>query len=220
MVKAANAIPRAVLQPNFVAGFWAKTLPVGDCIEWQLSLDNHGYGRTRAPRSRTIFRTHRVAWFISKGKDPGHKWVLHKCDNPKCCNPAHLFLGDDASNALDKVRKGRAYTGEHGGDRNPNAILTNDQAAEVARCLMAGMGTGEIILRIGAGNMAIVSAIRRGKAWREASASVGYAPPHQKSLGGLVGGLEKPAKTTQLKTKENINGNGAPTRNQSDKSRP
>jgi hypothetical protein len=61
---------------------------------------------------------HRVAWELTNGPIPPGLSVLHSCDNPPCCNPAHLFLGTDAVNAWDKVAKGRAPTG----DAHPNRM--------------------------------------------------------------------------------------------------
>jgi hypothetical protein len=50
---------------------------------------------------------HRFAFFLNKGKIPAGKCVLHKCDNPPCCNPRHLFLGSNADNVKDSMAKGR-----------------------------------------------------------------------------------------------------------------
>ena len=52
-------------------------------------------------------RAHRVAWVLYRGKIPRGKKVLHRCDNPPCCNPEHLFLGTQADNVADMVTKGR-----------------------------------------------------------------------------------------------------------------
>lgn len=49
----------------------------------------------------------RLVWFIANGADPYPLFVLHRCDNTKCCNPAHLFLGTQADNMIDKSRKSR-----------------------------------------------------------------------------------------------------------------
>ncbi|MGH0033016.1 MAG: HNH endonuclease [Myxococcota bacterium] len=58
--------------------------------------------------SRSIFQAHRIAWGLANGADPGDAHVLHRCDNPPCVNPAHLFLGDAAANAQDRHQKGRS----------------------------------------------------------------------------------------------------------------
>ncbi len=68
--------------------------------------DPNGYGRMSIRRGRTQIAS-QVAWFVTNG-DLGALHVLHHCDNPPCCNPAHLFLGTQADNHADMVSKGRA----------------------------------------------------------------------------------------------------------------
>lgn len=87
------------------------------CWEWAGPRDAHGYGR-HAMRS-TRFRAHRVAYALTNGCPDGF-YVLHRCDNPPCCNPAHLFLGSFQDNMDDRTNKQRAAKGEeHGCDRLP-----------------------------------------------------------------------------------------------------
>ena len=74
------------------------------CWEWTLQKDRDGYGRVKHEGKKK--GAHVVAWLIFKG-DKGDQWVLHKCDNPSCCNPEHLFLGDNKSNQVDRYNKGR-----------------------------------------------------------------------------------------------------------------
>jgi len=157
----------------------AQTQKGAGCWVWIGSVDRHGYGRSQL--GGAMRRMHRVAWELKNGPVPAGQMVLHRCDNPRCCNPVHLFLGDDATNAQDKARKGRAYTGEHSGESNWNAILTNEQAAAVARCIMDGADTATIKEQTGVDRNDIISAIRTGRGWAKASASVGYFPPRQKA---------------------------------------
>lgn len=51
---------------------------------------------------------HRQTWVFTHGQIPHGLHVLHRCDNPPCCNPAHLFLGTNLDNIADRVRKGRS----------------------------------------------------------------------------------------------------------------
>jgi hypothetical protein len=90
------------------ARFWNKIAPMTEgsgCWEW-LGAITGGYG------SFDHRRAHRVSWEMHNGPIPVGEGahgtcVLHRCDNPTCVNPAHLFLGTNRDNALDRERKGR-----------------------------------------------------------------------------------------------------------------
>lgn len=81
------------------------------CWEWQGAKNNIGYGFIRdGDKMRT---THRVAYEIYRGPIPEGMCVLHKCDNRKCVNPEHLWLGTRQDNADDMINKGRHTKGFH-----------------------------------------------------------------------------------------------------------
>jgi hypothetical protein len=83
-----------------------KVNEVTDCWEWQAASNNIGYGFIRDEgKMRTA---HRVSYEQHIGPIPQGKQVLHTCDNPKCINPAHLWVGTVKDNMQDKVRKGRS----------------------------------------------------------------------------------------------------------------
>lgn len=89
--------------------FWAKVAKSDSCWNWTGSLAGSGYGYLhigdkveRKPRT-----AHRVSWEIHNGPIPEGLWVLHKCDNRKCVNPEHLFIGDRVDNMRDCAAKGR-----------------------------------------------------------------------------------------------------------------
>lgn len=78
------------------------------CWVWTGFRDRKGYGQIALDGRRGVHGyTHRVAWELHNGPIPDGLWVLHRCDNPPCCNPAHLFLGTAADNNRDMAAKGR-----------------------------------------------------------------------------------------------------------------
>jgi hypothetical protein len=88
--------------------FWSKVKTAGpnDCWEWQGSRDQCGYAMFWLGE-RTLHATR--AYFIMMGIEMTENVVVcHKCDNPNCVNPNHLFLGTTKDNVDDKIRKGRA----------------------------------------------------------------------------------------------------------------
>jgi len=78
------------------------------CLEWTGYRSKDGYGRIGDGHGK-MPRTHRAAWTVGVGPIPEGQHVLHHCDNPPCCNVAHVFLGTNADNVADKVAKGRQY---------------------------------------------------------------------------------------------------------------
>ena len=99
-----GALLRAKRSP--VDRFWENVEKTGTCWFWRGSLDARGYGQFLVNR-RTI-KTHRFAWELANGAIPAGLSCCHKCDRPRCCNPAHLFLGTHADNMLDMARKLRS----------------------------------------------------------------------------------------------------------------
>lgn len=102
----------------------------GGCLEWTGGLGG-GYGKFTF-QYRT-WRAHRFVWTVLNGEIPAGKDILHRCDNPPCCELAHLFLGDVLVNAQDREAKGRGAGRTYLGERNPGAKLTNEQAEQIRR---------------------------------------------------------------------------------------
>lgn len=82
-----------------------KGIYIGPCWIWNSSCFHNGYGQYTLKRKG--YRAHRVAYEISHGKIPKNKIACHKCDNPACVNPQHLFLGSPKDNTDDMISKGR-----------------------------------------------------------------------------------------------------------------
>lgn len=80
------------------------------CWNWSGCKDELGYGRIHYKNNigrRPYIGTHRASWIVFNGDIPDGLLVLHKCDNPSCINPDHLFLGTNRDNCNDKMKKGR-----------------------------------------------------------------------------------------------------------------
>jgi hypothetical protein len=103
--------------PTFSQRFWAKVKKTETCWTWTAYRDPQGYGTfSVGPRAtHAPHRAHRVAWELTNGQIPDGSLVLHRCDNPSCVNPKHLFLGTHQDNQRDKVAKGRQATGLRNG---------------------------------------------------------------------------------------------------------
>lgn len=105
-----------------------------DCWEWQGGL-SHGYGRVGI-NNKTV-STHRAMYEILKGPIRQGMFLCHKCDNPKCCNPDHLFEGTQLDNMQDCKSKGRNKP-------PPNKKLNSLQVEEIRSLYVSGMGQKEI----------------------------------------------------------------------------
>lgn len=110
--------------------FWAKVdfSPDG-CWTWKSWVLGNGYGQFSSGSNKTGYHVlaHRAAWVFTNGPVLEGLQVLHRCDNPPCCRPSHLFLGTHIVNHQDKARKLRA----------PHK-LSNDQVREIRRRYVPG----------------------------------------------------------------------------------
>ncbi len=100
---------------------------VDDCWEWtSKAVNKYGYGRMTAGRGVNL-KSHRVAYALANNSSPGGLDVCHKCDNPPCCNPKHLFLGTAQDNIDDAKEKGRTKSPPvHTGERHHNAVISDE----------------------------------------------------------------------------------------------
>lgn len=151
---------------DFIERFHSKIDKRGEdeCWNWTASLAGKGYGQIKAPigYGRVNLYAHRVAFMLTRGAVPDGLEVCHHCDNPKCCNPKHLFAGTRSANAQDMSMKMRSTWGTRSG----TAKLSEDGVRKVRELLAAGMPQKRIGEIVGVSQIQ-VSRIKTGKRWNK-----------------------------------------------------
>lgn len=156
--------------------FWPKIDVRGkdECWHWLAGKSSAGYGKVWFEQKHNL--AHRVAWILTHGEIQGDLHVLHKCDNPACCNPGHLFLGTPADNMRDMAAKGRSASGRRNGcftrpDRvrrgvlNGSSKLTDDDVRFIREWVGAGWTRSDVAKAVGICSDAAYKIVRRDT-WR------------------------------------------------------
>jgi hypothetical protein len=154
-----------------VERFWRSVRKSEGCWEWTAGRFSDGmrYGQFRVGKKK--LKAHRFSYMIHHGSIPDGMKVLHKCDNPICMRPDHHFLGTNADNTDDMVRKGRAKNGskEHAylyrGELNPAAKITAEIAGEIRRKTSEGVPRKMMVKAFGLSPTQVAN-IARGQSWR------------------------------------------------------
>lgn len=108
--------------------FFQKVLKTDYCWVWLASKNNIGYGKMKVDGS--IIKAHRLSWIIHTGQIISKTdFICHKCDNPRCVNPQHLFLGNAKTNMNDCSMKGRTYRPI--GSKNVKCILSEHDVVTI-----------------------------------------------------------------------------------------
>ena len=116
--------------------FWKKVKKTPGCWLWTGAVNEHGYG---------VFdhgKAYRIAWELEIGPIPEGMNVLHRCDNPPCVKPSHLWTGTDLQNRLDMIGKGRAYN--PAGIEHWNHLLSESDVKHIRRLKEQGLSYGKI----------------------------------------------------------------------------
>jgi micrococcal nuclease len=138
---------------------------LGPCLTWTGFVNPRGYGQiNRGGRDLGLALTHRVSWEQAYGPIPDELNVLHRCDNPPCCRPDHLFLGTIADNNADMLAKGRYNVTPEcmpRGSDNHNAKLTEEVVREARELHAQGMTGKSLAARYGVSRATMSSMLRR-----------------------------------------------------------
>ncbi len=132
-------MPRRIEYDAAMNRFWNKVNKKGpdECWEWTAGIRYKGYGAFNIGGG--VVGSNRMAYCLDKGlelSDIRGKCVCHSCDNPPCCNPAHLWLGTQIDNIKDRDNKGRgSYVA---GEKHPGAKLDNDDVMFIHAWLKSG----------------------------------------------------------------------------------
>lgn len=153
-----------MLSKEFKARFDAKWIrdESSDCWLWTASCAGQkDYGQMKIPKQRKQEYAHRIAYLIHKGEIPEGMQVCHRCDNPKCVNPSHLFLGTCAENHADMKAKGRHLYGE----KNTQAKLNLEMVNQIHGMLKLNIPQWKIARAFGVSQITI-SRIKRHLRWQ------------------------------------------------------
>jgi len=164
-------VPIKNIKMSLIDRFKEKIAPKNSngCMEWMACLSDNRYGAfitgSRTKRTRKRYIAHRLSYELFVGAIPKGKCVLHKCDNPKCVNPEHLFLGTQSDNMKDMIKKGRDFHVALLGSKHGNAKLNEEQVMEIKDKIKNGISLIELskIYNVSPEN---ISSIKRGKTWK------------------------------------------------------
>lgn len=145
--------------PRFVCKY--RVCPLSECWLWTASVNKKRGGYGRFSFGCKTIGAHKAAWILYRGDIPAGMHVLHRCDNPLCVNPDHLFLGTNADNVADMDAKGRRINAPLIGEANPRAKLDESQVLEIFR---SRGKQNEAAAKFGV-SRALIGMIRHGRVW-------------------------------------------------------
>lgn len=164
MVEAKCVIPR---DPFMMARFFSKVeiqAYGAGCWLWQGAENSNGYGRFTLGDEHLL--AHRVAFIIFHGEIPAGKVVCHTCDNRKCVNPRHLWLGSQSENLKDAAAKGRLKLPDTRAQKNGNTTLTWPDVKAIRRMYRQGSRQADLAAAYSV-HPGTIKNIVTEKTWRE-----------------------------------------------------
>jgi hypothetical protein len=141
-------MPKGVyLRPLAQERFWKFVQKTDTCWIWIGYTSAKAYGQFQV-NGRPV-RAHRFSWEMSFGSISEGMVVCHRCDNPSCVRPEHLFLGTQNENVQDQMRKGRRTNHAAPGEQHHGSKLTEGQVAELRQARLEGRSTNGLAARFG-----------------------------------------------------------------------
>ncbi len=146
---------------------WRYLVPSCGCWIWGGTIQKRdGYGVFATKPGKQV-KAHRYVYELFGNKIPSGAHLLHRCDNRKCVNPDHMFIGTNRENTADRVAKGRSAHGV----KSAKAKLTPDAVTEIRRLLAAGESMSSVARLFGVTAQSIFL-IKRGDTWKSVPCGV------------------------------------------------
>lgn len=156
-------MPRPVLPPERL---WERVQRADGDGCWEFIGSRQKFGHGLIGVNGRVVKAHRLAWELTYGPIPDGMLVCHRCDNPPCCRPDHLFLGTARDNTQDAIVKNRRGAPPvRRGEQHPHRKLAGSDVVEIRRLLGLGSPQKDLAARFGIG-AAQMSRIANGKQWK------------------------------------------------------
>ena len=154
-----------------VIRFWSYVDRSGGpsaCWPWTRFRGNKGYGLFGIKGGKAK-RAHRHAYELTHGPIPKGLYACHHCDNPPCCNPAHIFIGTQKDNMQDAIHKNRRadrWSNHHPEETHPSARLTVDQVHDIRSAHTSGTTQSQLARQYNIAVMTVHNLVNR-KTWKQ-----------------------------------------------------
>lgn len=143
--------------------FWKKVKKINNCWVWIGRISSRGYGaHCLRINNKKYGDAHRISWVIHNGEIPKELLVCHKCDNRKCINPKHLFLGTPKDNVQDMIKKERGLVGEKNGSNK----LYKDEVLKIRKLYIKNLFGYKKIAKIYNVNLTTIYRIIKREKWK------------------------------------------------------
>ena len=166
-MRTATTYPAEKFDFSHVEKILERCVRQNDCFVWAGATTKRRMGYGRIMIANKAWCVHRVVWTVLVGEIQEQKIIMHSCDNPLCCNVAHMSVGDQTENVKDMIRKKRKVTNTTKGSSSVNAKINEDDAKwiiENHKRFDPVYGTSPLANRFGIG-ASQVSRIVSGKRW-------------------------------------------------------